>query len=117
MLHVVQYDELTDTVSDLHGLCGNRTDTNYYAKAEVCRKSNMLFQTESKSQNLGTHVSGESEWRANHSIANAYASLTTLNCGTAIMMDVMDHRPMTTPTNATNGIAKNCGCQGRTVIM
>ncbi len=40
------------------------------------------------------------------SIANAYSSLTTRNCGTAIMMDVMDHRLRTTPTSAANGMRR-----------
>ena len=60
------YDELTDTGWDSLGLglSGNRTDN--CANAEVCRTTNMLFQTESKSQYLDIQVSGESEWRANH---------------------------------------------------
>ena len=61
-------------------LCCNRTDN--YANAEVCRTTNMLFQTELKSQERGIHVSGESECRAKHWIRSA---LPAFDCDISAM--------------------------------
>ena len=51
-------------------------------------------------------------------IAKAYASITTRKCGTAIMVDLIDHRPRTTPTNAARKRMRypELRMQGRTVI-